>query len=100
MTEILTIDPYVVILEQREGYIHYRDTLTNKEWIVLGVCDRRGDCLIGSSIDTPEGKVTIRNHEHLAELSESLGRERIDTELDVPVTPEFIDCCPFTYIEL
>ena len=33
----------------------------------------------------------------------ALGRERIDSELDVPVTPEFDTCCGadiFTYVEL
>jgi hypothetical protein len=51
-------------------------------------------------IDTPDGPVQIRDHAHLAELRARLGRERIDSELDVPVTPEFRGCCPFRYVEL
>jgi hypothetical protein len=86
-----TADPYVVIEEQSPGYIRYRNTLTNERWEMYGTCDRRGDCLIGSIIDGE----TVRDHDHLAEMVRVRGKERIDSELDVPITPGFKDCCPF-----
>lgn len=96
---IPTSDPNVVIEERREGYTRYRNT-DGKRWEVHGVCDRRGDCLIGAVVSTPEGQVEIRDHGHLAELGERLGRERIDSELDVPVGPGFQGCCPLRIVEL
>ena len=93
-----TADPCVWIEEQRDGYVRYRNA-DGRRWEVHGTCDRRGDCLIGAVI---EGE-TIRDHEHLEEMKRRFGRERIDSELDVPVTPEFVTCCGrdrFTYVEL
>ena len=93
-----TADPTVFIEEQRSGYVRYRQA-DGRRWVVRGTCDRRGDCLLGAVI---EGEV-VEDHEHLAELRERLGRDRIDSELDVPVTPEFKTCCGsdlFTYEEL
>lgn len=99
-----TADPYVLIEERREGYVRYRmlDPETRKvvrRWEVHGTCDRRGDCLIGAVIDGVE----VRDHAHLARLVRAKGRARIDSEMDVPVTPEFDTCCGadlFSYVEL
>jgi hypothetical protein len=94
-----TADPHVFIEEQRPGFVRYQRTTDGRRWEVHGVCDRRGDCLIGAVV---EGEV-IRDHAHLEDLKQRLGRERIDSELDVPVTPEFDSCCGadlFRYVEL
>lgn len=88
-----TADPNVLIEERRPGFVRYRHLLTGRRWEVHGVCDRRGDCLVGAVIDTPDGPVLIRSHEHISELQATLGRARVDSELDVPVTPEFDTCC-------
>lgn len=96
---IPTSDPYIFIEEQREGYIRYQRTFDNRRWEVHGTCDHRGDCLIGLKI---EGEI-IQNHDHLEQLKKKLGKERIDSEMDVPVTPEFDYCCGadiFSYVEL
>ena len=77
-----TVDPYVLIEEQRKGYVRYRNITTGRRWIVRGVCDLRGDCIIGA-VDPPLGPPEGR--------------------LDVPVTPEFRTCCGkdiFAYEEL
>lgn len=90
---IPTADPTVFIEEQRPGYVRYRSA-TGRRWEVHGTCDRRGNCLIGAVIDGVE----ITSHADL----EALGRERADSELDVPVTPEFDTCCGseiFRYVE-
>lgn len=94
-----TADPYVLIEERREGYVRYRHA-DGRRWEVHGVCDRRGDCLIGAVIDTPAGPVCVRDHDHLERLSVMLGRHRIDSELDVPVAPGFDGCCPLRIVEL
>lgn len=76
-----TADPYVFIEEEYEGYIRYQST-NGRRWEVLGVCDYRGDCLIGA-------------------VNPSLGPR--EERLDVPVTPEFNSCCGkdiFKYNEL
>lgn len=93
---IPTFDPHVFIEEQRPGYIRYWRIIDGRRWEVYGTCDYRGDCLIGSSIDGE----TVRDHAHLNELKTRLGVERLVSEMDVPVTPEFEGCCPFTYVEL
>lgn len=90
-----TYDPGVLIEERRPGYVRYRAT-SGRRWEVHGVCDQRGDCLIGAVI---EGE-TIRDHDHLAELRERLGVDRLISDLDIPVTPEFTGCCPFTFVSL
>lgn len=100
--DIKTSDPYVVIEEQRQGYVRYRDTITGRRWEVHGVCDRRGDCLVGAVI---EGFGEIKSKADIEKAKKVLGRERIDSEIDVPVTPEFDTCCgsedgPFTINEL
>ena len=83
-----------MIEEQREGYVRYRNS-DGRRWEVHGICDRRGDCLIGAEID---GEV-IRDYAHLKEIADRKPG-RVDSELDVPVTPEFEGCCPFTFVEL
>jgi hypothetical protein len=90
-----TADPHVLIEERREGYVRYRQD-NGRRWEVHGVCDRRGDCLIGAVIND----VQVRDHEHLAEMVRECGNARLDSELDVPVTPEFTGCCPFRFHEL
>lgn len=93
-----TADPDVWIEEQRVGYVRYRRTTDGRRWAVHGSCDRRGDCLIGANI----GGVHVRDHAHLAQLAKATPG-RIDSELDVPVTPEFDTCCGadiFRYEEL
>lgn len=90
-----TADPYVVIEARGPDWVSYRNTSSGRRWEVRGVCDRRGDCLIGAVLD--DGTV-IRDHAHLAELG-----DRPDSMYDVPVTPEFDSCCGsdiFTYAEL
>lgn len=90
-----TADPNTWIEEQRPGYVRYVNS-DGRRWEVYGECDRRGDCLIGAEIDGE----CVRDHAHIEELKRRLGKERIDSELDVPVTPEFTGCCPFRYVEL
>jgi len=66
---------------------------------VHGECDQRGDCLIGLII---EGEI-VRDHAHLIEIKKRVKKERLISDLDVPVTPEFDYCCGediFRYIEL
>lgn len=92
----LTSDPFVIIEERGDNYVQYKNISNGRRWKVIGRCDRRGDCLIGSVVNGE----TIRDHAHLEEIKNKLGKDRIDSELDVPVTPEFKDCCPFTYEEL
>lgn len=91
-----TADPSVFIEERREGYVRYIAPATGRRWEAHGVCDRRGDCLIGAVVEGEQ----IRDHAHLAEMCERLGRERIDSELDVPVGPGFTDCCPLRIVEV
>jgi hypothetical protein len=97
-----TVDPFVYIEEQREGYVRYRQVIDRKivrRWEVHGTCDYRGDCLIGSVIDG----VSIRDHAHLAAVAAAKAPHRVDTDFDVPVTPEFGTCCGldlFAYVEL
>ena len=52
---IPTADPGIVIEEQREGYVRYRRD-DGYRWEVHGICDQRGDCLIGAKIEGYEGK--------------------------------------------
>jgi hypothetical protein len=97
-----TADPTVRIEWKEPGYVVYRN-IEGRRWSVRGECDRRGDCLIGAIIDTPKGSVIVRSKRHIRELKRELGRERIDSEMDVPVTPEFKECCGadrFHYVEL
>lgn len=94
-----TADPHVAIEEQREGYVRYRHE-NGRRWEVHGTCDRRGDCLIGTYVEA-FGWINSRADLELARRKTA--RERLDAEMDVPVTPEFNTCCGrdrFTYVEL
>ena len=88
-----TADPTVRIEEQLPGYVRYQSN-DGRRWEVRGVCDRRGNCLIGANIQTPNGLVEIESLEHLYRLEAEFGERRIDSELDVPVGPGFEGCCP------
>jgi hypothetical protein len=88
-----TADETVRIERQEPGYVLYQAN-DGRRWEVRGVCDRRGYCLIGAGIQTPDGLIEVESLEHLEQLKQELGRERIDSELDVPVGPGFEGCCP------
>lgn len=87
---IITSDKDIVIEEQRDGYWRYQQMPTGRRWEVYGVCDKRGNCLVGAVIDGVE--VTSLDHAH------TLATEY--TGLDSPVMPEFSGCCDFTFVEL
>jgi hypothetical protein len=92
-----TVDANIWIEEQEAGFVRYRSA-TGRRWEVHGICDRRGDCLIGSTL--PDGTV-IADHNHLRALVAS-GRLP-EAEMDTPVFPEFDTCCGsdiFSYVEL
>ena len=74
-----TYDPEVYIEAERPSYVRYQRLCDGRRWEVWGMCDFRGDCIIGA-VGLP--------------LGPRAGR------LDVPVTPEFHGCCPFRYVEL
>lgn len=94
---IPTVDPFVFIEEQRPGFVVYRQLddqgVVVRRWSVSGYCDKRGYCLLGAVIDGKE--VT---HEDIIEGR--MKNKRLQSEMDVPITPEFKDCCPFEYEEL
>lgn len=94
-----TCDPDVVIEDKREGYCRYRRISTGDRWEVFGVCYMWGFCLIGANVWTPDGIVEIKDFFHLKQLQWKYGRlsSHPDVSLDVPVTPDFRECCPFTY---
>jgi hypothetical protein len=92
----LTADPHIRIEEQREGYVRYQSD-DGRRWEVHGTCIRLGNCLIGAVID---GFGMIESHEDIERAKKKLGRERIDSEMDVPVGPGFKDCCPLRVVEL
>jgi hypothetical protein len=94
-----TADETVRIEEQRPGYVRYQAN-DGRRWEVRGVCDRRGDCLIGAVIATPYGPTEILSHSHIEYLRGLLGTDRLDSELDVPVGPGFSGCCPLEITEL
>lgn len=96
--ETATADPAVVIEEQRDGYVRYRN-IEGRRWEVHGTCDRRGDCLIGTWV---EGEL-VEDHAHLERIKRRVGKDRLVSEMDTPVTPEFDTCCGrdrFRYVEL
>lgn len=98
-----THDPDVVV-EHREppdghghhGMVRYRRLSDGRRWEVHGHCDYRGNCLIGADID---GEI-VRDHAHLEEIRRRKDVDRLISEMDVPVTPEFGGCCPFRFVEL
>lgn len=85
-----TADPFVFIEEQRPGYVVYYRSTDGARWSVSGTCDRRGDCLVGSVID---GFGLIESKADIGRAQRKLSKQRIDSELDVPVTPGFDTCC-------
>lgn len=98
---IPTADFDCVIEEQRPGYVRYRALSTGRRWEVHGVCDQRGDCLVGANIETPDGTIQVRDHAHIYELRERYGVTRLGPDLDVPVSPEGAkSCCPFEAVVL
>lgn len=81
MTMRVTCDPAVFIEAESAGSVTYRRTTDGRRWKVRGVCDYRGDCMVGAVEPWPP--------------------MRREDRLDVPVTPELGQaCCPFTYVEL
>ena len=85
-----TVDPQVFIEEQSEGYVRYQNPVTKKRWEVFGTCDKRGNCLVGATIDGEFIETLERAHELAIAYCGD----------DCPVTPAFKGCCPFTYNEL
>jgi hypothetical protein len=90
MADAPTADPDVVIEAKRSGYVRYRNTRTGRRWEVSGTCDRRGDCLIGAVIP---GFGQITSYGDIEAAKQQLGVKRLVSEMDVPVTPEFVDTC-------
>lgn len=74
--------------------ITYRSLSTGRRWQVIGNCDRRGDCLIGATVNG----LTIETHDDLAKSD--LAAIDAARTYDTPVTPEFEGCCPFAYVDL
>jgi hypothetical protein len=85
-----TAEEGLFIEEQRLGYVRYVRPATGERWEIEGTCDRRGLCMVGAVIDG----VQVRDLDHLAQMVLDKGTERLDSELDVAVTPEFTGCCP------
>lgn len=78
-----TCDPYVLIEEQRPGYVRYRRT-DGERWEVHGVCDGNRACMVGAVI----GGVLIETAEQARRLPAPT--------LDCPVAPGFHGCCDLT----
>lgn len=97
--DVPTSDRHVVIEARSPGYVRYRSD-EGRRWEVRGECTRLGHCLIGATIQTPTGWVTIESLEHIERLKAELGTERIDSEMDVPVAPGFEGCCALEVTEL
>lgn len=101
MPDTPTADPDIVIESKRKGYVRYRRLSDGRRWEVFGECDYRGDCIVGAY--EPQAKVVIRDKAHIEQLKAQLGIERLISQMDTPVTPEFSTCCgidKFTYKEL
>ncbi len=84
-----TSDPGVFIEDQRPGYVRYVND-EGARWEVHGMCDKRGDCLVGAVIDG-EAITTLERARELAVAY---------TGLDVPVAPGFSGCCPLEVMVL
>lgn len=95
-----TADPNVVIEEKLAGYVRYRSLIDNSRWEVRGTCIKLGYCLVGAVLRTPNGFVQVESLEHLEQLKVELGADRVDSEMDVPVTPGFSGCCALEIITL
>jgi hypothetical protein len=78
-----TVDPHVVIEQQRTGYVRYRRA-DGKRWEVHGVCPQRGTCMDGA-------------------VPGDVGWLPSDERPDVPIAPG-IECDPcsrlLTFVEL
>ena len=94
-----TADRTVRIEHKEDGYVVYQAD-DGRRWSVRGYCIRLGNCLIGANIETPDGLVQVRSKRHITQLQRQLGKDRIDSELDVPVAPGFSGCCEFHIVEL
>jgi hypothetical protein len=88
-----TADETVRIEEQGPGYVRYQ-SIHGDRWEVRGICDHRGYCLIGAVVDTPDGLIQIESLEHIEQLKQQYGEDRVFAQLDVPVGPGFEGCCP------
>lgn len=86
--ELTTVDD-IRIEAKSANYVRYR-ARSGRRWEVYGVCDKRGLCLVGGTVD---GEF-VETQERAQELA------RAYTGLDDPVTPEFKGCCPFEFVEL
>lgn len=69
-----TSDPHTFILEEREGYVKYKNIIDGRIWEVHGICTGIGNCWKGAVDEKPI--------------------------LDCPVGPGFKDCCPLKIILL
>lgn len=94
-----TADPTVFIEARGGDWTRYRRTTDGRRWEVHGACDRRGDCLVGAYI-AKEGRVMRDKKDVEATSLKYALSGRLDAEEDVPVTPEFRGCCPFSFVEL
>ena len=83
-----TAEAGVLIEERRSGYVRYAGY--GRRWEVYGICDHRGDCIVGAVIDGEFVSTLERAHE-LAVAYDGP---------DVPVGPGFEGCCPLRVVEL
>lgn len=90
---MITADPGVVIVATGPAMVRYR-AADGSEWVVHGLCDQRGDCVIGSVVHGHQ----VRDRDDYRGLRELLG-DRLGFRLDCPVTPSFKGCCPFRFEE-
>lgn len=86
---ISTIDNSIFIEEKTDSYIKYL-SVDGKRWEVHGICDHRGDCIVGSVINGEFVSTIERAHE-LAMSYEGP---------DIPVGPGFSGCCALRIVEL
>ncbi len=84
---IATLDPDIVIEEQHDGYVRYRNT-NGQRWEVHGDCDDNRACMVGAVV----GGVLIETVEQAQALP--------TPGLDCPVGPGFTGCCPLEIVEL
>ena len=85
-----TADPHVFIEERREGYVRYQAD-DGRRWEVHGICDKRGDCMVGAVVDDHVIETLEEAQAYIAEHP---------MVLDVPVAPGFSGCCPLEIVEL
>lgn len=88
---MITCEPDVVIFEVGPALVRYRTT-DGREWTAYGLCDQRGDCVIGSVVHGHQ----VRDRADYLALFELLG-DRLGYRLDSPVAPDFEGCCPFRF---